>query len=164
VGLALVAGGLVTSRSAGPADPGDGVREIDPRDRSTPAVSTGCPAVEAPTADVDGDGCPDAVTIDGREVSAAGAHWTLGQPGDLAAVGDWDCDGRAAPALLRPSTGTVFVFPGWAPADRPVTVDPAGAVPGGTALRARPTPDGCHELVVERDDAGDAVVVAVEPS
>ncbi|HLM62840.1 MAG TPA: hypothetical protein VK306_00955 [Acidimicrobiales bacterium] len=135
---------------------------MDP-DACPDAGTMGCRAVDPPAAEVDGDGCPDAVTIDGREVAAAGAHWTLGQPGDLAAVGDWDCDGDSSPALLRPASGAVFVFPGWAPADRPVTVEPAGAVPGGTALRARPTAGGCHELVVERA-GGDAVVVAVEPT
>jgi hypothetical protein len=82
----------------------------------------------------------------------------LGQPGDLIAVGDWACDGHAAPALLRPATGDVFVFPGWAPADAPVTVAAVRTVPGGEALRPRTDPDGCDALVVERAD-GDATVV-----
>src|SRR4029450_12436128 len=82
--------------------------------RAGPAGQAGCPVVAAPAADVDGDGCPEALVVDGGGVSAGAARWTLGEPGDVIAVGDWDCDGRAAPALLRPATGDVFVFPGWA--------------------------------------------------
>ncbi len=42
-----------------------------------------------------------------------GRHYALGQPGDLAVVGDWDCDGTETPALLRPATGEVAVFSEW---------------------------------------------------
>jgi hypothetical protein len=46
----------------------------------------------------------------------AGRRWRLGQAGDDAVLGDWDCDGRATPALYRPSTGEVFLFDGFAAA------------------------------------------------
>ena len=36
-----------------------------------------------------------------------------GQAGDEVLIDDWDCDGDATPALLRPGTGEVFVFPRW---------------------------------------------------
>ena len=42
-----------------------------------------------------------------------GRQYALGRPGDIAVVGDWDCNGSDTPALLRPSTGEVAVFADW---------------------------------------------------
>jgi len=41
-------------------------------------------------------------------------RYRLGRDGDVAMLGDWDCDGRATPALYRPATGEVFLFDGFA--------------------------------------------------
>jgi hypothetical protein len=138
--------------SRGSAAPPDAVRA------SSPAGHAGCPVAAAPAADVDGDGCPEALVVEGGSVRAGAARWTLGQPGDLIAVGDWECDGRAAPALLRPATGDVFVFPGWAAEGEPVTVEARDRLPGAVAIRGEPTADGCDDLVVDLGSGATATV------
>ena len=127
VGVGLVAGGMFATTG------GDGATLDVAEPAREPA--DGCPEASGPVADVDGDGCPEALAVDGNRVSAGEATWELGQPGDIVAVGDWDCDGSASSALLRPATGDVFVFSTWSPSGEPVTVTPARSVPGGTDLR-----------------------------
>ena len=123
-------------------------------------VAAGCPAASAPAADVDGDGCAESLAIEGGNISAGSSRWALGERGDVAAVGDWDCDGLAAPALLRPATGDVFVFPGWAAESAPVTVEARDRLPGAVAIRAERGDDGCDDLVVELQ-SGAATTVEV---
>jgi hypothetical protein len=106
-----------------------------------------CEHAIPPAADVDGDGCVETVHVDGRTVSAGGTRWALGEPGDLVTVGDWHCGG-ATPVLLRPTTGEVFVFDGWAAPGEPVTVEPTRRVAAATGLDATPSADGCDRLVV----------------
>lgn len=120
----------------------------------------GCPAVAGPlSADVDGDGCPDAVRFDGGVVEAAGRRWAVGEPGDVIGVGDWTCAGTRSVAVLRPRTGQVFAFSGWATASRDLTAALVGEVAGGQALRAADIDgDGCNELVVERRSGAPAVL------
>lgn len=144
--LALGAGALTAGQDGGGSPP-------------TGPGRAACPASEAPAADVDGDGCPERLAVDGNRVSAGDATWEVGEPGDVVAVGDWDCDGAATSAVLRPATGDVFLFGGWTPDADPVTVTPARSVPGGVALRVDPGKDGCDALVVEAAD-GAATVVA----
>ncbi|MFN2506649.1 MAG: hypothetical protein ABR540_20965 [Acidimicrobiales bacterium] len=42
------------------------------------------------TADIDRDGCAETVRFQDGVVETGGMRWTVGQPGDLAAVGDWE--------------------------------------------------------------------------
>ena len=133
-------------------------------DATRPAADdAGCPAATPPAADVDGDGCGETLVVDGSTVDAGVARWTLGEPGDVVAVGDWDCDGEASAALLRPASGDVFLFATWADLDEPVTVSPADRVPGAVAIRAETTGSepSCHRLVVDTGagDTGTTVVV-----
>ena len=123
-----------------------------------PIPRSGCPAVASPAADVNGDGCPESLIVDGATITAGQAQWTLGEPGDVAAVGDWDCDGAASAALLRPSTGDVFVFPAWAEAGDPVSVRPITRIAGATGIRATPARDGCDGLVVDLQAGGSRTV------
>jgi hypothetical protein len=151
VGLTVIAGGAVATRA-----------NTSSRDATQGATGAArpdqCPTAPPPAADVDGDGCAEVVRVDGRVVEAGGARWSLGEPGDVATVGDWDCDGTASPALLRPATGAVFVFTRWAADGEAVTVDAVDTVAGGgTAVRASRNPAGCDALVVERP-SGDVVV------
>jgi hypothetical protein len=109
---------------------------------------------------VDGDGCLETLAVEGSTIDAGVARWTLGEPGDMVTVGDWDCDGDASAALLRPATGDVFVFATWAELDRPVTVSAVDQVAGGTAVRAEPAAEGppCDRLVVDLAGGGVSAV------
>ncbi len=157
--VALVAAGVTVAGPGGGAD----------TPRPAPPARDDCPAVDGPVADVDGDGCPEALVVVGSVVDAGVARWSLGEPGDLATVGDWDCDGEASAALLRPSTGDVFVFAAWAAAGEPVTVTSTRRVDGGIGIRAETDSRGCDRLLVDLRAGGAAAVetagpTAVEPA
>lgn len=104
--------------------------------------------------DVDGDGCPEPVELDGRTARIGTVTVELGRAGDVVALGDWGCTGIAVPALLRPSTGEVFVFPAWS-LDEPLEVEAVSVVPDATGIATGPgrcpapvvdTPDGAHTI------------------
>jgi hypothetical protein len=96
--------------------------------------------------------CADPVVVDGTTVRAGSSRFEVGQTGDVVALGDWDCDGGATPAVLRPSTGEVFVFPAWA-GEADVRVPARARVSGAMRLLAVPDPErsGCTVLVAEGD-------------
>lgn len=125
----------------------------------TPTTAPPCPPpTGAGVADVDGDGCPEDVTIDGERVTVDGTTWVAGRPGDTVVVGDWDCDGIATVASLRPSSGEVFLFPRWSASGEDLTVGPATTVADARTLQAVVTGDGCHDLVAI-DSSGTPTVV-----
>lgn len=104
-----------------------------------------CP-VPVPTGpDVDGDGCPEPIDLDGRSATLGRLTVTIGADGDLVALGDWHCDGIDTPALLRPATGEVFVFPDWA-VDAPLEVTATTVVPAATSIGSGP--GACPEPVL----------------
>ena len=52
-------------------------------------------------------------------IPAHGQRYQVGRPGDVAVVGDWavddgGCNGSSTVVLLRPETGELFAFSGWA--------------------------------------------------
>lgn len=111
---------------------------------TTTTTTVACPSLPTEGADVDGDGCPEPVSVDGPVVAVDGERWAVGVAGDVVAVGDWDCDGRATAAVLRPSTGELFTYDAWGDDRR---ARPAGAAPGAATLAAvDPDGDGCDEL------------------
>lgn len=69
-------------------------------------------------------------------------RWRVGRAGDLAAIGDWDCDGEATLGVYRPATSEWFAFSSWIEG-----TDSADAVvlDGGTRLAVRGTGAGCDE-------------------
>jgi len=155
----------VAELSAVPPDevqPGPTTTRAGPASTSTstspPATTTvatarrDCPVATAVLqADVDGDGCPDALRYADGLLEAGDARWALGQAGDQVAAGDWGCQGTRTLALFRPSTGEVFRFDGWATPGHDVKASAVVRVPGGVAIRAADVDrDGCHEAVVER--------------
>jgi hypothetical protein len=134
---------------------------------TTPStVRTDC-AVPASVlvADVDADGCLDALHYSDGVLEATGLRWAVGQTGDQVATGDWSCRGTRTVVLLRPATGEVFRFDGWAVGSREsVTATAVAKVAGGQAVRAADVDrDGCHELVVERGDLPPQVVRLPRP-
>lgn len=144
-------GSARSSDSAAPApstvaaDPSTSTRNSTPT--STPmtdppeGATSGCATVDPSRPDVDGDRCGDEVRTDGNRVQVAGRTYRIGRDGDRVAVGDWDCDGAATVALLRPDTGEVHVFDGWASTGGPLDAVAWGRVDGGVSIS---TPaDGC---------------------
>lgn len=105
------------------------------------AAASGCRAGERSRPDVDGDGCGDDVSIEHDVVVAGGHRYRVGRVGDLAAIGDWDCDGTSTIAVLRPEDGTVHVFDRWALDGRPAQAATWGRVDGAASIAA--PADGC---------------------
>jgi hypothetical protein len=160
VGLAL----LTTGRPVPPAspEPAAPVATSAPlaasttaptrREPVTTAPARGCPEVTAGlSADTNGDGCPEALRWADGIVEVGGERWSVGLPGDLVVTGDWACRGMSTLALLRPGTGDVFVFDGWASPGHDVAATPLARVDGAFGLRPSDLDaDGCPELLVER--------------
>lgn len=109
-----------------------------------PCVAPDRPA-DAVLADLDGNGCSEAVVLSDGVLATEDGTWSLGRSGDRLLVGDWDGDGRWSPGLHRPSTGAVYLFDGL-PGDGPLTSRPAQVVPVG----AEPVvvTDGARHVVV----------------
>jgi hypothetical protein len=40
-------------------------------------------------------------------------HLAVGEPGDVAAIGDWSCDGNETLGVFRPTSSNWFVFDSW---------------------------------------------------
>ncbi|OWY59494.1 hypothetical protein B7486_74265, partial [cyanobacterium TDX16] len=87
----------------------------------------------------------------------------VGEEGDEVVLGDWDCDGSATPALLRPDAGEVFVFARWARDGADVTVTAVDEVDGATAIEVR-TEGSCDRLVVEGPDGAHQVDLTGAPA
>lgn len=155
-------------RGSGPLHGGPRSKEGDgsvPRTTSSLAARD-CPrAAGVLTADVDDDGCDEVLTFEEGVLTAGARRWQLGRAGDIAVTGDWTCTGRRNVTLLRPSSGEVFRFDGWAAAGNDVVGDRLGRVDGARAARAADlNGDGCHELVVERFDGTTAVLQPGTPT
>lgn len=95
--------------------------------------------------------CDEPVRVAGTTVVVGAHRFEVGQPGDLVVLGDWDCDGGATPAVLRPGTGEVFVFTEWATTSV-VEAPPSGRVRDATDLLVEADADGCAVLMVQRAD------------
>jgi hypothetical protein len=142
--LAVVAVALVLERG-GDARPSEPAAAVE---RSTTTTTTAAPTTTTSTVPV---------RIDGNVLERAGARWSVGRPGDLVLVGDWDCDGEPTPAVVRPSTGEVWLFDGWSGDGQPEAGQPAGAV--GSARTAEvDRSDGCDRLVVRSADGQSTTV------
>jgi hypothetical protein len=126
--------------------------------RPAGAVET-CERAPEATADLDGDGCPEAVEVGAGWIEVDGRRFRVGRPGNALAVGDWDGDGTATVALLQRGTGRVWTFPTWDPEAAVVAV-PAGAFPGAVDLDDRPAGGRDQLLVRLRGGAVEAVTVA----
>jgi hypothetical protein len=142
VGIVLLGFGVLGARGDGP--PGS------PEPVPTTLAPVDCPSTSGTEADVDGDGCPEAIREGPGWIEVGGSRYRVGQDGDVLELGDWDCDGRDTLALLRPVSGELWRFTAWDPSTA-VTAEPAGTFPGATDL-VRADGPGCDTLVVvDRD-------------
>ena len=79
-------------------------------------------------------------------------RFALGAPGDEVLLGDWDCDGRATPAVYRPDTGEVHLFAAWPtdPVPAPaVRADVTGVLDGTASVASSAPGTSCQEVRVE---------------
>ena len=158
VALALAVVVLSAARPAGEAaaPPLPRLAADDPASASSTTVT----AVSVTTTTTAARLWPDEpVEVVGTEVRRGGHRWSVGRPGDLVAVGDWDCDGTPTPAVLRPSTSRLWIFDGWSLPDADLIATPGPAVPAAaTAIEAT----ACGRATV-RTAAGEAHEIAVGP-
>lgn len=162
-GLALLAGGvssLLASPMPAPSPLALPTSAATPLPTAAALDVAACPAVHGLVADHDGDGCASAVSIDGGVVEVGGVRYAVGRAGDVLAIGDWDCDGAATIVALRPTTGEVYVFDGWAAPGDDLVVTATATVPGAASVQSVDADDdGCATLVV-RDADGITTEVA----
>lgn len=148
VGTAALALGLLAG-SAAVLAPALGRQEPD----ELVARSVPCETVAGPLrADVDGDGCDEPVEWRAAEAEVAypdpdGAllRFRVGRPGDDLVLGDWDCDGTATAAVVRPATGETFVFDAWAASGETLVASPGPTLPSG-ATPAVVDDGGCDRI------------------
>jgi hypothetical protein len=133
-------------------------------DRPSAGAATGpargCPPVAAPAADVDGDGCEEAVRWSAGVLEAGSARFAIGAAGDAVVVGDWDCDGGRTAALL---TGErLVVFDAWADPGADLVAREVATVEGANGLAVVRGADGCERPSVSRAGIPE-LVVEVKP-
>ena len=92
----------------------------------------------APTADSADRGRPEdpAGQETGAVLEHGGHRYGVGAPGDFVPTGDWDCDGRATPAIVRPSTGHVVLFDTWPAPDQSISMPVRWQVEAPTGAEA----------------------------
>lgn len=135
----------------------DGVGAAPPTGASTTEPTSTLPTTAPPTTGISIAARPPAVEV--PVVGVGSLEYRVGQAGDQMTVGDWDGDGEPTPALLRLSTGEVFVFTAW-PVDAPITVGPITTVPDAVELLAVPAGDR-DSLVVRHLDGSRTTVEVV---
>ena len=97
-------------------------------------------------ADPDGDGCFEDVDVVRGLVRIGDRWYQPGVEGDVSALGDFDCDGGTDLALLRPTTGEIFLFRTW-PTDGPLEMREVAERPDATDLQAgKNGSSSCWEL------------------
>ncbi len=120
-----------------------------------PTFPAKCDVPPLPGPDLDGDGCPEPVTLADRVATVGTVSVELGQDGDLVTLADPDCDGVVTPVVYRPSSGEVFVFSQWS-LDQPSEVPSTAVVPDGRSISTRA--GQCGAVTVTTADGAETVV------
>lgn len=123
-----------------------------PTTRGPVTTAPNCPPASGLlSADTDGDGCAEELRYADGVLEGSGGRWSVGTRGDQVATGDWQCTGSSTLALLRPASGDIYLFDGWAPPGHDLVAGVVARVDGAFALRrADLDGDSCPELMVER--------------
>ena len=99
------------------------------------------------------------VEVAGNEVRSGSHRWSVGEAGDVVAVGDWDCNGTVTPAVVRPAANRLYLFDAWATADAVTAASPGPTVPPNvTSIEAK----GCGRADV-RTSSGTSHEVTTQP-
>ena len=138
VGLARHAGDPSLASSTGPTSATGSAAATT---TLTESLSATLPTTARPTA---------AVPV---RMKAGGSQYEVGQLGDQVVVADWACTGEPTTALLRPSTGDVYLFDALPGRGETVTGHRVATVADAVALDTDDANQACPPLTV-RDRAG----------
>lgn len=81
----------------------------------------------------------------GAVLEHGGSRYGIGRSGDFVETGDWNCDGRPTPAIIRPSTGHIVLFDGWPAPGQTISMPVRWEV--DTATGAETVTDGPCDLL-----------------
>jgi hypothetical protein len=76
-------------------------------------------------------------------LTVGSTRYSIGRPGDEVVAADWGCRGSVRALVLRPDSGELFVFTGWATAGHDLTAESAGRVTPGSHLATATDGRGC---------------------
>jgi len=109
---------------------------------STPTITAPTdPRVVRPTSAPSNTAAPTTTTAatpggNPLELVHEGRRYGLGRLGDVAVIGDWDCNGVRTPALLQFESSTVSVFSVWPDPGAAIAPDSTAVIQGATGLEA----------------------------
>ncbi|CAN5746321.1 hypothetical protein BH23ACT1_BH23ACT1_07900 [soil metagenome] len=163
----LVIGAVLATKGSGPGPSAPVVAAPPPAPGPTD-TSTSTSTIEPPGTRVwptvprsDPAARPAVVEVAGGVFASSGRRWQVAAPDDLVVIGDWDCDGLATPAVVRPGTGHVWTYANCAEGTECVVADAAWMVPDAISATAV-TVDGCHHLEIV-DTAGTTTRLDLRP-
>ncbi len=87
-----------------------------------------------------------ALVTAGGAVTVGSVRYSIGQPSDQVAIAAWGCTGSPRAVVLRPATGELFAFAGWATAGHDLAARTAGHVAPGSHLSPVRDATGCAGL------------------
>jgi hypothetical protein len=170
-GVAALGFGVASAGRDGRATPADEVTTTATTTATTTttttatATATATTTTTAPSSTVAcrPGSCTTSSALGDAPLAEDGHRYAAGDPGDEVVVGDWTCAGSGVPALIRPSTGEVFVFDRWAGAGHDEVARPVFRATPGSHLEAH-VGDGCATLVVRAPDSSATTVTVDGPS
>jgi len=80
-------------------------------------------------------------------LAVGGSRYRVGAAGDEVVAADWGCRGTVRAVVVRPRTGEVFAFPGWARAGHDLRAVRVAVVAPGSRLHTAIDAHGCATLL-----------------